>query len=282
MIEKNTICHYLNLDGICLTLADITDAALEAAKRHNMSDQAAAMLGEIMAGTAILATDFKNHEGVSLRWDAHGPRGNIHTDAYEGKYLRGYMDHPEAAGADESILNEHGMLYVTRYSLLRMPYTSSVELKGHDVSSCLTDYMKESDQTLSHIQTAVIRDEQGRIQRVFAFMAQLMPQGNKDKFKEYFSINYHFAGESHAAESVEDLLKKGKFSLLGKMDVSFRCTCSAERIKSALLSLNAHDRAEILKDDKVEATCEYCGSHYSIPRELVALWFEEEKGSNVQ
>ena len=163
MIEKNTICHYLNLDGICLTLADITDAALEAAKRHNMSDQAAAMLGEIMAGTAILATDFKNHEGVSLRWDTHGPRGNIHTDAYEGKYLRGYMDHPEAAGADESILNEHGMLYVTRYSLLRMPYTSSVELKGHDVSSCLTDYMKESDQTLSHIQTAVIRDEQGRI-----------------------------------------------------------------------------------------------------------------------
>ena len=58
MIEKNTICHYLNLDGIRLTLADITDAALEAAKRHNMSDQAAAMLGEIMAGTAILATDF--------------------------------------------------------------------------------------------------------------------------------------------------------------------------------------------------------------------------------
>ena len=46
MIEKNTICHYLNLDGIRLTLADITDAALEAAKRHNMSDQAAAMLGE--------------------------------------------------------------------------------------------------------------------------------------------------------------------------------------------------------------------------------------------
>ena len=139
-----------------------------------------------MAGTAILATDFKNHEGVSLRWETHGPIGNIHTDAYEGKYLRGYMDHPEAAGADESILNEHGMLYVTRYSLLRMPYTSSVELKGHDVSSCLTDYMKESDQTLSHIQTAVIRDEQGRIQRVFAFMAQLMPQGNNDKFKRIF------------------------------------------------------------------------------------------------
>ena len=103
MIEKNTICHYLNLDGIRLTLADITDAALEAAKRHNMSDQAAAMLGEIMAGTAILATDFKNHEGVSLRWETHGPIGNIHTDAYEGKYLRGYMDQPEAAGADESI-----------------------------------------------------------------------------------------------------------------------------------------------------------------------------------
>ena len=45
MIEKNTICHYLNLDCICLTLADITDAALESAKRHNMSDQAAPMLG---------------------------------------------------------------------------------------------------------------------------------------------------------------------------------------------------------------------------------------------
>jgi molecular chaperone Hsp33 len=294
VIEKNSIHHYLNTDGIRLTVVDVTDAVNFAMDVHHLNQMATAILGEVMAGTAILATDFKNHEGVSVRWNTNGPLGVIHTDTYEGSYVRGYIDHPEkmedTSYTEEGIsswINQGGQLFVTRYSLLKMPFTSTVNLDGKDVSTCFTNYIIESDQTMTRIETAISFTPEGRVERAMAYMAQLLPQGDREEFLKLFSRKTSYAfwkSEGDSRTLMEDMIRDNKFSLLGESTMEFRCTCSEDRIRSALMSLPVADREEMLKDPNIEVTCQCCGKVYHIPSEAAKKWFNDAnvKGDQVQ
>ena len=281
MIDKNQISHYLNKDNIRLTIADVTTATLTAAAKHNLTTSATIILGKLFAGTVVLATDFKNEEGISLLWKTNTSLGNIHVDAYGDHYLRGYIDHPEYAGTDNHILNKNGVLYVTRYSLLRTPYTSSIQLSSSDVSTCLTSYLNESDQTLSYLQVAVTRDKDNKIDRVFSLLAQLMPEGNPSKFNNYFSKPYSFVSvansESYVSNTIDNLIYNGHFELIKKFRISFQCTCSEEKIINSVCSIPTYELEKISKEDTtVEVICQYCSTLYTIPIEKII----ERKGKN--
>ena len=86
------------------------------------------------------------------------PLGAIHVDAYDGRFVRGFLDHPEAGDGvpcddvhEAALAAAKGQLFVTRYSLLKLPYTSTVNLSHGDISACLTEYMNTSEQTLSAV-----------------------------------------------------------------------------------------------------------------------------------
>ena len=77
-----------------------------------------------MTGAALLAGDYKNHEGVSLKVAGDGPLGAVHADCFDTNKLRGYVDNPQvdlplkangkldvAAG-----VGQHGQLTVTRFT----------------------------------------------------------------------------------------------------------------------------------------------------------------------
>ena len=48
-----------------------------------------------MTGAALLAGDYKNHEGVSLKVAGDGPLGAVHADCFDTNKLRGYVDNPQ-------------------------------------------------------------------------------------------------------------------------------------------------------------------------------------------
>ena len=140
--------------------------------------------------------DFKNHEGISIRWMTGSPLGAIHVDAYDGRFVRGFLDHPEAGEGvpcddvhEAALAAAKGQLFVTRYSLLKLPYTSTVNLSHGDISACLTEYMNTSEQTLSAVKLDISMTEKGDILRSAGFMAQLLPKGNMGRFAELFRSN---------------------------------------------------------------------------------------------
>ena len=158
MSEMNRIDHYLSTDGIRITVADVTDAARRAQEIHHLPSLSAVILGKVLNAAAILAMDFKNHEGVSLKWVTNSPLGTIHADAYEGRYVRGFIESPDdgtipyTSAEEAKWVSRRGKLFVTRYSLLKMPYVSAVNLSDGDTASCVSDYINSSDQTLSHVE----------------------------------------------------------------------------------------------------------------------------------
>lgn len=167
MIEPNTIQHFLSPSGIRLTAADTTEAVRTACRIHHMRPLSASVLGKAMTAAAILANDFKNHEGVSLKMLTDGPSGPVYADAYEGRYLRGYTEHPEVGAAcpddEKGVITGAGQLIVTRYSLLRQPYTSAVNLWPGDVSDVISAYLNLSEQVLSAVRLEVLFDGKGKV-----------------------------------------------------------------------------------------------------------------------
>lgn len=93
------------------------------------------------------------------------------------------------------------------------------------------------------------------------YFAQLLPEGNKEKFTQYFrNRNHLFSKEGlFQGHELETLIKEGGFSIIKEAPVAFRCTCSEERIKTALVALPKSERVSLLKDEYIEISCHYCG-----------------------
>ena len=175
-----------------------------------------------------------------------------------------------------------GQLFVTRYSLLKLPYTSTVNLSHGDISACLTEYMNTSEQTLSAVKLDISMTEKGDILRSAGFMAQLLPKGNMGRFAELFREldRWDLTKDAKEEGSLEKLLVEGQFELLKDGPLTFRCTCSEERIKGTLKSLPEAEKQSLLADPSIEIVCPYCDKKYTIDRDTLSKWFME--GDHVQ
>ena len=95
MITRNQIIHYTSDELIRVSIALTTGIVEKARQRHNLSPVASAALGRTMTGAALLAGDYKNHEGVSLKVAGDGPLGAVHADCFDTNKIRGYVDNPQ-------------------------------------------------------------------------------------------------------------------------------------------------------------------------------------------
>ena len=264
MIKINTIQHYLSMSGIRITVSDVSSAAAKVQELHHLPALTAVIVGKILAGTSVLATDFKNHEGISILWQTNSILGSIHTDV---------TSHNE-----KLLISDKAQLTVTRYSLVRTPYSSRINLSFGNISECLGQYLKQSDQIKSFIFVTAAVSPEKKITRAAGIFAQLLPEGNKKKFTQYFrNRNHLFSKEGlFQGHELETLIKEGGFSIIKEAPVAFCCTCSEERIKTALVALPKSERVSLLKDEYIEISCHYCGKIRKISRETLQHWFQEE------
>lgn len=266
MIKPNHIRHYIHEKGVRFTVADITSAIETMEEIHSWSLPYEVILGKILAGTAVLATDFKNREGISISWITKSPLGIIHTDAYEGQYIRGYMEETKESAfcspeiEKQWLTGNDARLRVTRYSLLKQPYTSTISLKEGTIAECFAQYKKQSDQVMCHmeIESAI---EEDKVQRVWAAMYELLPGGDVNFFEE---ITKHTCSTD---------IERKEFCLLSESPIAFRCTCSEERIKNALLGLPEEEKKKLLEEPYGEMICHCCGKVYKIPNHIMEKWF---------
>lgn len=287
MIKQNFIGHYLSPSGIRITLADATEAVQKASEVHQLSPLGETILGKVMLSAAMLASDFKNREGVSIKWDTHTALGAIHSDAYESGCIRGFLDHPDAIRdlmysepLGKQYIGDQGDLFVTRYSLLRRPYVSSIHLKTGTVSDCINQYFRESDQTLSHTEIQTKFSADGTVLRLSGFIAQLLPGGDRNLFEKVFSsdITYDLYSENEADPlSLNHLIGSMQFVLLAEYPLTFQCTCGEDKIKNSLLGLPSCEKENLLEDPFIEVHCHYCGKTYKISRETLKEWFADKK-----
>ena len=286
---EDQIVHYTSDELIRVSIAQPRRITETARQRHHLSPVACAALGRAMTGALLLAGDYKNHEGVSLKFAGDGPLGAVHVDAFDSNKVRGYIDNPavdlplKANGKLDvgAAVGQHGQLTVTRFTPEQMTYTSQADLVSGEIAEDLAYYLYTSEQIPSTISLGVLVDRDYTIAASGGFLVQALP-GAKEEDLARVEANITQIGpittylKNHPdGEGLIDIILSGMhFKELFRKPAWWQCTCSRQRIENVLLSLRAQDKEELLQDPQVEMTCHYCGEKYVISHDELVTLFE--------
>lgn len=286
---EDQIVHYTSDELIRVSIAQTRRITETARQRHHLSPVACAALGRAMTGALLLAGDYKNHEGVSLKFAGDGPLGAVHVDAFDSNKVRGYIDNPavdlplKANGKLDvgAAVGQHGQLTVTRFTPEQMTYTSQADLVSGEIAEDLAYYLYTSEQIPSTISLGVLVDQDYTIAASGGFLVQALP-GAKEEDLARVEANITQIGpittylKNHPdGEGLIDIILSGMhFKELFRKPAWWQCTCSRQRIENVLLSLRAQDKEELLQDPQVEMTCHYCGEKYVISHDELVTLFE--------
>ena len=286
---EDQIVHYTSDELIRVSIAQTRRITETARQRHHLSPVACAALGRAMTGALLLAGDYKNHEGVSLKFAGDGPLGAVHVDAFDSNIVRGYIDKPTVVLPLKANGNfvvgaavvQHGQLTVTRFTPEQMTYTSQADLVSGEIAEDLAYYLYTSEQIPSTISLGVLVDRDYTIAASGGFLVQALP-GAKEEDLARVEANITQIGpittylKNHPdGEGLIDIILSGMhFKELFRKPAWWQCTCSCQRIENVLLSLRAQDKEELLQDPQVEMTCHYCGEKYVISHDELVTLFE--------
>lgn len=263
----------------------ITTGIVENARKiHGLSKTSSAALGRVLTAGVMMTDDLKNKEDsltINIRGD--GSIGRIIVTGKNDGKIKGYVDHPEADvdiresdnKLDVSKIIGNGTLTIVKDLGLKEPYTGQVPLVSGEVAEDLANYFYTSDQIPSVVGLGVLVDRDYSVKRAGGFILQLMPGASEEtisrieeNIKDIKSVT-EMMEENYDAKDIMNRVMDGfEMTILEKKEIEYKCDCSREKIKDAILSLGTDEINSILTEDKeTEVKCYFCNESYKFNEE---------------
>lgn len=239
-------------------------------ERHEYPPELSNVLGELMASAALLAATLKFDGAVILQIQGSGPVQLMIAECTAEHTLRATARWE----GDLSGQSFPGMIGQGRFviSLVppdgRQPYQGIVDLAGLSIAACLEHYMQHSEQLETRLWLAAAKD------RAAGMLIQRLP-GREERDADSWNRAVKLAetvkpGELlklPAKELLHRLYHEETLRLFDPRVVSFRCSCSAERV-AGMLRMMGQDEVRSILDERgsVEVKCEYCNRKYDYDR----------------
>ena len=243
------------------------------------------LLGEFLAGVALLSATLKFDGSISLQAIGKGPVNMIVADCTRQSGLRaitrfsaapfdGERGNTTSAVTDSaaltSLLGSQATLAVTIEPAQGERYQGIVPLERHSLSDCLSDYFHRSEQ----LPTRICLSADGR--RAAGLLLQVLPlsDGTRDSWdegEEHWRLVNTLVDTLNKQEQLEfghetllrRLFYQQKVRVLTTRTFRFSCSCSRARTARALLGFGAHELQVMLEEKTpIEITCQFCLQHY--------------------
>jgi molecular chaperone Hsp33 len=270
----------------CLT----TELANEASQRHETAPTATAALARALTGGALLGGLLKVRQRVALKVEGNGPLIKTIVEADSNGTVRGYaagteVDLRNADGEPDLVraIGRAGLLTVVRDLQLPELAESTVPLVTSDLDGDLTYFLEQSDQVPSIVSTAAVLNDDGTVAVSGGLLIQPLPpydpatvEGLRDRLMELPPLG-ELLHSGLKPEGVLDQVFAGLgHKLLSKYPLRFRCNCSRERTRRALLMLGREGLADMLATDgEAVVDCQYCRERYVFGREELEAIIQE-------
>lgn len=147
------------------------------------------------------------------------------------------------------------------------PYTSIIEVKNETSADILNNVLKRSYQDESII---VLSDKSDQ-----SLLISKLPQNSKDQDESFDHIgpqNFYdthknifesfFNGHSNDLEEIVKYFEANGFHYLSSKVLEFECPCSREHYLASLNNLSDETKSELLQDEHIDITCDYCLKNY--------------------
>lgn len=267
--------------GMIRAFACTTKGIVEYAKNaHNTSPVVTAALGRLMSAAAMMGSMMKNEEDLlTLKIEGSGPmkaaiatataKGNVKAYPFVPDVIlppnsKGKLDVAEAIGV--------GILSVISDIGLKEPYVGQVELISGEIAEDITYYYATSEQIPSSVALGVLMNKDNTVNSAGGFIIQLMPFCPEEVIEKLESVIPTLApitallSEGKTPEEILKLILGDlELEINDKLDISFKCDCSKEKIEKALISIGEKELNEMIDEGKdIEVACHFCSKKYNI------------------
>lgn len=253
-----------------------TNLLEEARKHHGLWPTASAALGRLMSASLMMARMNKNNEKMTTTINGGGPIGTMMSVTNGDGNIKGFVGNPEvhytyndtgklAVGV---AVGKQGTLQVIRDMGLKEPFMGSTPLQTGEIGDDFTYYFATSEQTPSVVSLGVLVDDTNEILASGGFIIQLLPDASEEDISYIEEKMKNFPAISsllHEGKTPEEVLLSifEDVKILESQDLFFRCDCSKERMKQALMTVGKEEIEDMIKEDHgCEISCHFCNTKY--------------------
>jgi len=225
------------------------------------------ILGELMVAAALLASTLKFEGKLSMQIQGHGPVKLLMAECSESGAMRALA---QWQGAVEPAPLER-LIGSGRFVITIDPqdsqerYQGIVELEGGSVAAALEHYFAQSEQLDTRLWLAADREQAA------GMLLQKLPDSqleDADAWDRAVHLGSTLTRVELLSLPAHDLLRRlyheEDIRLFARQPLSFRCSCSRERVEAVLRMLGREEVESILEErGDVEVDCEFCGAHYA-------------------
>lgn len=284
-------------DGLVIaSMLDSTDIVMEAQRIHRCTPVAICALGRLLTGASIMGEKLKeDNASLTLRVNGGGPLGSVIAVSDSSGNVRGYaqeaglMLSPNSRGQLDvaKAVGKDGQLIVIKDYGSGQPYTAQCPLMTGEIAEDLTGYYAISEQTPTVFSLGVHFDKLWRVEKAGGLLIQLLPLADEReivKIEDSLSRMKPVTIQLSEGASPQDILRTAldgfNLEMFDPVNVEYRCDCSLDRVKRALLTLGADDiRGLADESGSAQVECHFCDKKYTISQaELDELALLARKG----
>jgi molecular chaperone Hsp33 len=224
------------------------------------------VLGELMAAVALLASTLKFEGKLIMQIQGSGPVKLLMAECTQRGTMRALAQwHGDVERAPLGKLIGSGQCAITiDPDDARERYQGIVDLEGGSVARALEHYFAQSEQLETRLWLAADREQAA------GMLLQKLPDHqveDADAWDRAVHLGSTLTRLELLSLPVKEILRRlyheEDIRLFSRQPMSFRCSCSRERVEAVLRMLGQEEVESILNErGNVDVDCEFCGAHY--------------------
>ncbi len=290
MTNNDTLLRlYAKGAGLRGLVCSTAELAQEAARRHEATPMAAALLADALTAATLLGGLLKVQQRVALKIEADGPLGKLVAEADAYGRVRGYVAQPglpwllpiDREGMADA-LGRAGLLTVVTDLGLRDLHHGAVALQEGAIEASLQHYFQRSEQIPTLVRLDVAVHHQGALAAAGGLLFQPLPgidpailarvTGN---LADMPSVAAALAAGQTPQQIAAQALEGIAHTVLEEQPLAFACSCSRQRSRQALKVLSEDDLLALIVEGEAVIDCHFCHQRYIFDREELAAILDE-------
>lgn len=248
---------------------------------HQYPEVVAHLLGEFLSAAVLLSATLKFEGTLILQARSQGQIPIIMAEATSDHKIRAIAREADSAtSSDFQTLLANGQLSITIDPRQGKRYQGIVSLDGNNLSQCIENYFKQSEQLSTRIWLA----SDGKT--ASGMLLQELPASDEVDAEQRATSWEHATklAETLTAKEIQSLpfeqilfrlFHQEQVRLFDPDTLSFECSCSETRTLDALRTLGQQELESIIEElGSIDINCEFCHQHYQFDGNDVGSLFE--------
>lgn len=255
-------------------LVHLNQSWQEILRRHDYPENLQNILGQMAAASLLLSATLKFTGSMVMQVQGNGPLSIAVMEATSDRTLRGMAQWQGDVGdMDLSQMVGDATLCITIIPEGGERYQGIVDLSSGDIRLALEDYMRRSQQLETRLWLFADSNQAG------GMLIQKMPgagtpdwlSADADAWARVSQLANTVTRDELAGLKFEELLyrlfNEEEVRVFDKQPVSFRCSCTRERVENVLRMLGYDETQALLESQTtIGVNCEFCNHYYEFDK----------------